>query len=127
MSNRDFDNTNNAPPSAPVSGDEALLTSIRQELDRSCSALDGYTLSRLHRIRSTAIARRPSRLQAMLLPFGGLVTACALVVTLSLNWNAAGLQSAPAADSLEDIEILAANEALDFYAEYEFYQWLAQE
>ncbi|MES2606151.1 MAG: hypothetical protein V4603_14545 [Pseudomonadota bacterium] len=126
MSNSDFDKTNSTLPSTPVSADDALLASIRQELDRSCSALDGQTLSRLHRIRSAAIERRPSRLQAMLLPFSGLVTACALVVAVSLNWNG-GLQSEPAADSLEDIEILAANEALDFYAEYEFYQWLAQE
>lgn len=111
-----------ATDSVASTGDEALLASIRQELDRSCSALDGYTLSRLHRIRSEAVARRRSRLQTLLLPFGGLVTASALVVAISLNWGAG-----PQPSSLEDIEILADSEALDFYSEYEFYQWMAQE
>jgi hypothetical protein len=43
---------------------------------------------------------------------------------MGLYWRslAGGDDGAP----LEDIEILAANEALEFYADYEFYQWLAQ-
>ena len=124
MNDNEFDKTSNAlaGSAAPGRGDEALLASIRQELDRSCSSLDGYTLSRLHRIRSEAVARRRSRLHALLLPFGGLVTACALVVAVSLGWHAG-----PQPSSLEDIEILADSEALDFYSEYEFYQWMAQE
>ena len=126
MSNEDFSKLNDKPLdlAAADSGDEVLLASIRHELDRSCAALDGYTLSRLHRIRSEAVARRrKSRLQSLLLPFGGLVTACALVIAVSLNWHAGSAQPA----SIEDIEILADSEALDFYSEYEFYQWMAQE
>ena len=124
MSQNEFDKTSNESLDSAASSrsDEVLLASIRQELDRSCSALDGETLSRLHRIRSEAVARRRSRLQALLLPFGGLVTACALVVAVSLNWH-----GGPQPSSLEDIEILADSEALDFYSEYEFYQWMAQE
>lgn len=124
MSTNEFDKADDASldPVTSGRGDEVLLASIRQELDRSCSALDGYTLSRLHRIRSEAVARRRSRLQALLLPFGGLVTACALVVAVSLNWH-----GGPQPSSVEEIEILADGEALDFYTEYEFYQWMAQE
>lgn len=123
MSTMNNNGTNQTTTAA--SGDnDPLVTSIRHELDRSCAALDGYTLSRLHRIRSEAVARRRSRLQQWLMPFGALVTATALVLAVGLYWRAPAASEDSAA--LEDIEILAANEALDFYADYEFYQWLAQ-
>jgi hypothetical protein len=106
--------------------DVALLTAVRKELDQSCAALDGYTLSRLHRMRVVAVAKRGPRLSRLLVPFGGLVTAFALVVAVSVGWNARKAEtSSPAA--MEDMEILAGNEALDFYADYDFYQWLAQD
>jgi len=120
MSNIDLEK-----PEGGLAGEyDPLVTSIRHELDRSCAALDGYTLSRLHRMRSDAVVRRRSRLQQWLVPFGALVTASALVLAMGLYWRslAGGDDGAP----LEDIEILAANEALEFYADYEFYQWLAQ-
>jgi len=106
--------------------DAALLAAMRQELDRSCAALDGHTLSRLHRIRVAAIEQRRSRLPRLLVSFGGLVTACALIVAVNIGLTARnGEPGAPVV--MEDIEILAANEAPDFYADYEFYQWLAQD
>lgn len=123
MSNHSDKPAVNTEAGTPADRDP-MVASIRQELDRSCAALDGYTLSRLHRIRSEAVARRRSLLQRWLLPFGTLVTASALVLAIGLYSRS----PAPGADNaaLEDIEILAANEALDFYADYEFYQWLAQ-
>lgn len=114
-------------PQDPQQAQDPLVDSICRQLDHSCDALDGYTLSRLHRIRSEAVARRRPWLQTMLLPFGGLATAAALAVALGIGWRGdAGLNEA-GSPALEDIEILAANEALDFYADYEFYQWLAQD
>ena len=106
--------------------DAALLTAVRQELDRSCSALDGHTLSRLHRIRVAAVAKRRSGFQRLFVPFSGLVTACALVVAVSVAWNARKTETGATA-AMEDMEILASDEALDLYADYEFYQWLAQD
>lgn len=121
-----MNNHDNLKPEESQIARDPLVDSIRRQLDDSCAALDGYTLSRLHRIRSEAVARRRSRLQTMLLPFGGLVTAAALVVALGIGGRGdAGLDES-GSPALEDIEILAANEALDFYADYEFYQWLAQ-
>ncbi len=106
--------------------DAAMLAVIRQELDRSCAALDGHTLSRLHRMRVAAIGKRRSLMPRLLVSFGGLVTACALIVAVNIGLNARnGEVGAPAV--MEDIEILSANEAPDFYADYEFYQWLAQD
>lgn len=104
---------------------DPLVSAIRKELDRSCDALDGYTLSRLHRIRSAALARPPSRWRSLLLPFGGLVTACALVLVVNLALRSTALPTAGEA-ALEDIEMLTSNESLDLYEDYEFYQWLAE-
>jgi hypothetical protein len=124
MSNRESSEDFDKPAKGSSDERDPIVVSIRLELDRSCAALDGYTLSRLHRIRSEAVARRRSRLQQWLLPFGTLATASALVLAIGLysRTPASGVDNA----ALEDIEILAANEALDFYADYEFYQWLAQ-
>ena len=105
---------------------DQLLATIRSELDRSCATLDGSTLSRLHSIRSEAVARKPSRLQSWLLPFGTLATAAALVLSVGIAMRGGAASEVQAAE-LEDIEILVADEALDFYADYEFYQWLAQD
>ena len=113
-------------PDAAADRDEALLAAVRQQLDQSCAALDGHTISRLHSMRVAAVSKRRSRLSAWMMPFGGLVTACALVVAVNVGWNLRKTDAgAPAA--MEDMEILAGNEALDLYADYEFYQWLAQD
>lgn len=101
---------------------------LRQELDRSCDTLDGYTLSRLNAIRNAALERKHDRRRrALLLPFGGLVTACVLVLAVSLvNRTGSVGQDNAVATPLEDLEILAASEGLEFYEDYEFYQWLAE-
>jgi hypothetical protein len=110
------------------SDEQRLVVGIRQQLDRSCNALDGHTLSRLNRIRHAALERKQTRSSRMLLPFGGFVTACVLVLSVTLFRPG----SAPDADlpagtaPLEDIEILTSSDSLDLYEDYEFYQWLAE-
>jgi hypothetical protein len=104
---------------------------IRQELDRSCDALDGYTLSRLNAIRHQALEHKLSRRSGrrpMLFPLGGLVTACVLVLTVSLvsQRTLLPVDGVPV-PKFEDLELLATNEELEFYEDYEFYQWLAGE
>jgi hypothetical protein len=115
-------------PGTSVTG-EQFVAGVKRELDQSCRALDGQTLSRLNSIRHAALEQRRGRKpKAFLLPFGGLVTASVLVLSVSLlnNGGAPGLQN-PAVDSpLEDIEILTSADSLDFYEDYEFYQWLAE-
>lgn len=120
------DNDNNILNSMP----NKQVEDIRKELDRSCDALDGYTLSRLNAIRHQALehkrARRAGRSSLMLLPLGGLVTACVLVLAVSLVSQRSQLpaEGAPV-PTFEDLELLATNEGLEFYEDYEFYQWLA--
>jgi hypothetical protein len=109
--------------------DERLVAGIRQRLDQSCRSLDGHTLSRLNSIRHAALERKQSRSSRMLLlPFGGFVSACVLVlsVTLFRPGVAPDLDSSAGASALEDIELLTSTESLDFYEDYEFYQWLAE-
>jgi hypothetical protein len=117
-------------PQAPaqedgVQADEALVQRVKQGLDRSCAALDGATQSRLNAMRHAALAQgqRKRRSWAPLLPFGGLVTACMLVLAVLLQSPLSG--TLPEAAPVEDIDLLTASEDLDFYEEYEFYQWLA--
>lgn len=123
--NRDFTDATNT--------DAKLVDGIRRELDESCRALDGHTLSRLNAIRHAALEKRARRPRTLLLPFGGLVTACVLVLSVSLlnsgrtpdvgqPETATVVMDAP----LEDIDLLVSDEELDFYEDYEFYQWLAE-
>jgi len=111
---------------AHMADDMRFIATVRQQLDRSCDALDGETLSRLNRIRHTALERRTQlRASRLLLPFGGFVTACVLVLTVTLFTPG----TAPDADVLaappEVLDILTTADSLDLYEDYEFYQWLA--
>jgi hypothetical protein len=112
----------------PAGSGDVFLRQVRQDLDRSCAALDGHTLSRLNRIRHAALERKAVRRRSpLLLPFGGLVTASVLVFSVMLSDRTQEpVESAPvAAAELEDMELLSASEGLDFYEDLEFYQWLA--
>ncbi|MDR2214160.1 MAG: hypothetical protein LBE21_11130 [Pseudomonadales bacterium] len=105
-----------------------FLRQVRKDLDQSCAALDGYTLSRLNRIRHAALERkRQGRRSPLLLPFGGLAMASVLVFCVMLfNATPPEPRRLPvAAEQLEDIDLLSASEELEFYEDLEFYQWLA--
>jgi hypothetical protein len=103
-------------------GDSQWVDAIRLQLDQSCATLDGYTLSRLHKIRSTVLASRHQGYRRYLGGWGSLVAAC-LVVVIGTTWLNFGVGNVT--PPLEDVEILAANETIDLYQDYEFYQWLA--
>lgn len=121
--------------SGVTSGEEqraaVFLDSVRRELDAATGRLDGRTLSRLHRIRSEALARRtkPADSERSWWPLGSLAAAGLLAVSLTLNWSqpTAIVPQNGQAEALEDIDLLTANDALELYEDYEFYQWLAQQ
>jgi hypothetical protein len=106
-----------------------FLSRIQQQLDQSCDRLDARTVSRLNSIRHAALEHKQKKVNPLWLSFGGMVTATFLVFSLNLTSlqlpGSAGLPADEAA-TLEDIEILTTTEELDFYEEYEFYQWLAE-
>jgi hypothetical protein len=113
-----------------------FLSRIQQQLDQSCDRLDARTVSRLNTIRHAALEHKQKRFSPLWLSFGGMVTATFLVFSLNLTTlqlpGSAGLpvgmpvNGTEEAATLEDIEILTTTEELDFYEEYEFYQWLAE-
>ena len=113
-----------------MNGDERkqkLLAGLKGVLDQSCERIDANTLTRLKagRLRAVELAgsryslffRRPHWLTA-----GGLATAALLMVMVT-GWFVASRQSRPA-QQLEDLEIMAAQEQLDLYADLDFYRWL---
>jgi hypothetical protein len=107
--------------------DERFVAGIRQQLDQSCRALDGETLSRLNRIRHAALERKQAPRSRLLLPFGGFVTACVLVLSVTMFEPRSGSEAETgSAAALEDIEILTSSDSFDLYEDYEFYQWLAE-
>lgn len=112
--------------------DKAFLDKVRRELDGSCDRLDGQTLSRLNSIRHAALEQgRQGTGRAMLAPFGGLVTACVLVLLVSVFYDGRPATApAPAGNSgetvIEDLDILTSMEGPDFYENLEFYQWLEE-
>ena len=130
--------TNNSPNTFTgkgEKGEEAFLAKVRQELDQSCNRLDGHTQSRLNSIRHAAVERglerQPGRYGRVLLaPFGGLVTACVLVVVVSLFYQQQPGTPVPAIPdsrtAIEDLDILTATESLEFLENLEFYQWLEE-
>jgi hypothetical protein len=105
--------------------EQRLVDNIRQRMDQSVNALDGQTLSRLNRIRHAALEHRQARASRMLLPFGGFVTACVLVVSVMMfTPGTPDTEAVPSA--MEDLDILTSSDSLDLYEDYEFYQWLAE-
>jgi len=108
--------------------DTKFLADVKQHLDHSCDALDARTLSRLNSIRHAALEHKQKRFSPLWLSFGGMVTATFLVFSLNLTSLQFPGSATNAADNapIEDIEILTTTESLDFYEEYEFYQWLAE-
>ena len=113
--------------------EQSFLDSVKKELDNSCDRLDGHTLSRLNSIRHEAMEKKGAKARnPYLAPFGGLATAFVLILAISLN-QTTGPESAvfPVSEStsaslpIEDLEILTASEELDFFENFEFYEWLA--
>lgn len=101
--------------------DTAFIATARALLDKGVQDLDRRTLSRLHeaRQRSIGTAKQPV---SWVLPATGLAAACAILLAFFL------LVKAPPQKEIfpemEDLDLLAAPEPLDFYEDLAFYNWL---
>ena len=109
--------------------ESVFLDRVRRALDDSVDNLDARTLSRLTQARNRALEKAKSRpylhRRSSWLSLAGLVTATAVVVlAIFLARDPSGPQHY---SSIEDVEILAASENPEFFAELEFYAWLAEE
>ena len=93
-------------------------------LQESAEQLDGATRSRLTQARHAAlevIRQRRSKPWMWLMPAAGVAAAAVLTVMLVVNPARQRLEPAAAVD---EFEILAAEDSLEFYRDVEFYAWL---
>lgn len=102
--------------------DEKFVNGIKQQLDQQADGMDGQTLSRLRLARATALAEpRQGGWRWQPLAAFASVSVLAVAVWLAMPVNKGGEQNMAA---LDDMELLAAADDLEFYEEIEFYAWL---
>jgi hypothetical protein len=108
--------------------EQAFLASARKILDDAGENLEASICSRLTRARMAAVdqgrsrAPRPWRWSAVPITAG-----VAIVLVFVSLWFRGGPEGIGPAAEVVDMEILTAPEAPDFYADLEFYQWLAED
>ncbi|MBI3576047.1 MAG: hypothetical protein HY083_10425 [Gammaproteobacteria bacterium] len=108
-----------------------LESQAKQLLDKSARELDDTTVARLRAARARAWQRAAATPPAPVrrprprwwLPVGSVALAGVTVAVVGALWFATPA-GAPLT-GIEDIELLASKETPEFYAELEFYQWLA--
>ncbi len=103
--------------------DDRFETRIRDTLDEGLEGITPDVARRLRRARHEAIARADRRLHRWA-PAAALVFASLVLAAIILR---------PAENPVDlpvtatDLEIIAADDSLQFYEELDFYQWLAAE
>ncbi len=105
---------------------DAFLEKVRTTLDTSVENIDVRIQSRLSRIREEALRNKSTRLRQWLyLPVTGIAAALAVLIASVLYFNRP--DQVHQIDYFEDVEILASSDSLEFYANLDFYAWLAEE
>ena len=106
--------------------EKQFVDNVKKALDLGAEKLDAGVQSKLTRARHKAldVGERKSFdiRQWFTLPVAGWATACILVLGLTLF-----VQPNGTTPPLEDIDLLAAEDNLEFYDGLEFYAWLAEE
>jgi hypothetical protein len=115
-----------------VNGD-GMDPNEREVIEALRAALDGEARAEasapgLAAARRKALAGRTRRGHSWAWGFGGLATAAAGVLGLVL-WLGGPHGPGPTASvpPMEDMELLASGEDVDFYADLDFYLWLAED
>ena len=107
--------------------EKQFVDNVKKALDLGAENLDAGTQSKLTRMRHQALDAGERKgfdiRQWITLPAVGWATACLIVLGLAIYMQ----QPNGATPLLEDIELLAAEDNLEFYDSLEFYAWLAEE
>jgi len=109
--------------------DPMLERNIKRLLDDAANDLDADTLARLRAARARAWQRAEvepgfRRQRRGWLAVGGLAVAGLALAVAGTLWTVTP-RGTPLG-GIEDAELLASKESPEFYAEIDFYQWLAQ-
>lgn len=102
----------------------------RDLLDQGTHGLDAHTTQRLQRARAAALnGEAPSRTvrPPWLIPAAGFAVAASLVIAVVTLMPTTPERTTPQTASIEDIEILFAQDDLNLYEDLEFYAWLDEE
>ncbi len=109
--------------------EKVFLANAKKILDQDTEDLDGATVSRLRQIRYAALEKSEtsgfSWWRRLRLPAAALVTASLIAVVTAVQMQTP--EELKTAHTIEDMEILASNEQLDLYEDFDFYAWLAEE
>lgn len=111
----------------PEERDERMVKMVKEHLDAGVDALDDLTAARLRAVRLKAVESAEGKRGGLRFPrwvaVGGLATAAAAVLAVGLWVSGPPRESTVA--TADDIEIVAAQEQMQFYEDIEFYRWLA--
>ena len=109
--------------------DDKFLNSAKRALREAEENLDPATIARLRAARRTAIEdglrAKSFAWRAWLLPVGGVVTAGLVAITAATLWFSPPPNLIQA--NVDDVELLTAHESPEFFADMEFYSWLADD
>ncbi len=111
----------------PEKSDERIAELVKSHLDAGVDAIDELTAAKLRAIRLNAVEAAGENRGWFRFPrwaaVGGLATAVAAVLAVSLWMSGKPVESTVA--TADDIEVVAAQEQMQFYEDIEFYRWLA--
>jgi len=110
--------------------EDELKQRVSRELEESIDELDANTLSKIRQIRAQAIdsANSPRQhwwsLNQSGLLFGGLATACVMLLAVVLLLNSpSSMQAIP----VDEIELISSSDNLELFEDLEFYEWLEED
>lgn len=108
--------------------EDQFVHSAKRLLDESVTDLDGATLSRLARARNRALEKRTGwRRLWRPLPMAAMGAAMAAVVLVLIVAVRPGRENGPDTVLVADLELVTAEESVEFFEDMEFYEWLATE
>ena len=109
----------------PSDNDQAFTKAAKRSLDQAADSLGADTVTRLHSARKRAIATHRQRRKPWInvwMPAGAVAAGLAVMVA-AFMWFTVPNSLPPA--GIEDLELLAAHESIEFYSNLDFYDWLA--
>lgn len=96
---------------------------MRALLEQSAEQLDQHTVQRLARARHAAIHGAAAIARRRVAPWIGAAVAASLVAAITLNvWM--GGERASHEVAATDLELMTAQEDVEFYQDLDFYEWL---
>ena len=108
--------------------EEEFLDKLKESLDQRIDTLDGETLSRLNRARHAALQQQHLPAHSVnkwaWLPASGI--AAAILVSSVFMFRSEHIPDINGND-IDEIEIIASTDNIDFYEQLDFYMWLLEE